>query len=156
MYGVCAQVNDVATVKVPLRVTPPSATEPWSEGGKTGRFSLDVEAVKKAIREEQQQGHTVKLLFLCSPGNPTGTLLDLSSVEEILEWEEFKGVAVLDEAYVDFVGGEEEDEKKTLDRSGASLVEKYANVVVTQTLSKSFGLAGIRCVLLLESLLNVY
>ncbi|EAU81484.1 histidinol-phosphate transaminase [Coprinopsis cinerea okayama7 len=145
MYGVCAQVNDVASVKVPLRVTPPASGEAFGEGGKTGRFSLDVPAIKAAILHEQSVlGNTIKLLFLCSPGNPTGTLLDLDSIKELLEWEEFKGVAIIDEAYIDFVGDENEDEKEQWKKSGASLVEKYSNVVVTQTLSKSFGLAGIR------------
>ncbi|TFK22385.1 histidinol-phosphate transaminase [Coprinopsis marcescibilis] len=145
MYSVCAQVNDVGIVKVPLRVTPPTDGLPFGEGGKTGRFSLDVDAVKQAILHEQQElGNVIKMIFLCAPGNPTGTLLDLNSVKELLEWPEFKGIAVLDEAYIDFVGTEEEDEQAILPKSGASLVEKYANVVVTQTLSKSFGLAGIR------------
>ncbi|EAU82771.2 histidinol-phosphate transaminase [Coprinopsis cinerea okayama7 len=145
MYGVCAQVNDVASVKVPLRVAPPASGEAFGEGGKTGRFSLDVPAIKAAILHEQNVlGNTIKLLCLCSPGNPTGTLLDLDSIKELLEWEEFKSVAIIDEAYIDFVGDENEDEKEQWKKSGASPVEKYSNVVVTQTLSKSFGLAGIR------------
>ena len=78
---------------------------------------------------------SIKLIFLCSPGNPTGTLISLSSIREILEYEDFKGVVIVDEAYIDFA-----DEKA----SAVSLIKEYANLCVTQTLSKSFGLAAIR------------
>ena len=47
-----------------------------------------------------------KLIFLCSPGNPTGTLLSLKDIQELLEFEEFKGVVVVDEAYIDFARAE--------------------------------------------------
>lgn len=76
-------------------------------------------------------------MFLCSPGNPTGTLIPLSSVRALLEYENFKGIVVVDEAYIDFAGE---------DASAASLVTEYANLCVMQTLSKSFGLAAIRYV----------
>lgn len=147
MYSVCAQVNDVGIVKVPLRVREDEIN--GCEGGKAGRFSLDVEALKKAVEHEQRVlGNTVKIIFLCSPGNPTGTLLDLDSVKEVLEWDEFKGIVVMDEAYVDFVGTPEDADPDAEIRkaSAGSLVAKYDNIVVTQTLSKSFGLAGIRSV----------
>lgn len=78
------------------------------------------------------------MIFLCSPGNPTGTLLDRSDVIQVLENEKFTGIVVVDEAYIDFCDA---------DASMASLVTKYPNLVVIQTLSKSFGLAGIRCVI---------
>ena len=147
MYSVCAQVNDVDVVKVPLRVREEEID--GSEGGKNGRFSVDVEAVKKAvIREQRELGNTIKIIFLCSPGNPTGTLIDLDAVKELLEWEEFKGVVIVDEAYIDFAGSAEDadPDAEIYKRSAAQFIGKYDNVVVTQTLSKSFGLAGIRCV----------
>ena len=87
--------------------------------------------MKKAIRADPG----IKLVFLCSPGNPTGTLISLASVRELLEFEEFKGIVIVDEAYIDFA-----DEKE----SAVSLIKEYANICVTQTLSKSFGLAAIR------------
>jgi histidinol-phosphate aminotransferase len=77
----------------------------------------------------------IKILFLCSPGNPTGTLIPLDAVRRILENPNFKGVVVVDEAYIDFAPD---------GTSAASLVNEYANVCVSQTLSKSFGLAAIR------------
>ena len=80
-------------------------------------------------------------MFLCSPGNPTGTLISLSSLRSILEYEDFKGIVVVDEAYIDFA-----DEKA----SAVSLVKEYANLCVSQTLSKSFGLAAIRWVMILS------
>jgi len=118
MYAVSAQVNDVGVVKAPLDV----------EGG---AFQLRLADMKTAIDQDQ----TIKLIFLCSPGNPTGTLIPLKDIEELLEYPNFKGIVVVDEAYIDFAGE---------DSSAVRLVSKYANVCVCQTLSKSFGLAAIR------------
>ena len=87
--------------------------------------------MKKAISADP----SIKLVFLCSPGNPTGTLISLSSIRAILEYEDFKGIAIVDEAYIDFA-----DEKA----SAVTLLQDYNNLCVTQTLSKSFGLAAIR------------
>lgn len=80
----------------------------------------------------------IKLVFLCSPGNPTGTKLSLKAIRALLEYEPFKGIVIVDEAYIDFAGE---------DASAVSLIKEYGNVCVMQTLSKSFGLAGIRCAL---------
>jgi len=88
--------------------------------------------VKKAIDADP----SIKLVFLCSPGNPTGTLISLASIRAILDYEPFKGIVVVDEAYVDF---------SEPGNSAVSLVAEYANLCVMQTLSKSFGLAAIRC-----------
>jgi histidinol-phosphate aminotransferase len=76
-----------------------------------------------------------KLLFICSPGNPTCKAIPLSEIEKVASSNEYKGLVVVDEAYVDF------SDKG----SAVELVNKYPNVVVLQTLSKAFGLAGIRC-----------
>ena len=88
---------------------------------------------------------SIKLIFLCSPGNPTGTLVPLSSVRELLEYQNFKGIVVVDEAYIDFSGE---------NASAASLVTKYANLCVMQTLSKSFGLAAIRYIFPIINLID--
>lgn len=79
---------------------------------------------------------SIKLIFLCSPGNPTGTAISLNAIRSLLDYEPFKGIVIVDEAYIDFAGQE---------ASAVSLVKEYANVCVMQTLSKSFGLAAIRC-----------
>ncbi|KAJ7089226.1 pyridoxal phosphate-dependent transferase [Mycena belliarum] len=126
MYGVCAQINDVAAVKCPLELTGVAG-----EGGEAGRFSVRVSEVKNAVDADP----TIKLIFLCSPGNPTGTLIPLSSIREILDYQNFKGIVVVDEAYIDFASDE---------ASAVSLIKNYTNLVVMQTLSKSFGLAGVR------------
>ncbi|THV06516.1 histidinol-phosphate aminotransferase [Dendrothele bispora CBS 962.96] len=126
MYGVCAQVNDVGVVKVPLELSGANG-----EGGTQGRFSLKVDEVKKAIDADP----TIKLIFLCSPGNPTGTSIPLPSIKALLDYENFKGIVVVDEAYIDFAGE---------GSSAVSLVKDYANLCVIQTMSKSFGLAAIR------------
>ncbi|KAG4103085.1 histidinol-phosphate aminotransferase [Neocallimastix lanati (nom. inval.)] len=120
MYSVCAQTNDLGVVKVPLLLP---------------NFQLDVEKVKETLKNDP----TIKMVILCSPGNPTGSVIALNDIRAILEFEDFKGIVVVDEAYIDFV---EETENKG---SVAKWVEKYPNLIVTQTLSKSFGLAGIRC-----------
>jgi histidinol-phosphate aminotransferase len=80
-----------------------------------------------------------KLVFLCSPGNPTGTCVSLDSLRKILSFNKFNGLVVVDEAYIDFAPP---------NSSAADLVNKYPNLVVMQTLSKSFGLAAIRFIVL--------
>lgn len=79
---------------------------------------------------------SIKLIMLCSPGNPTGTLIPLAVLRELLDYDKFKGVVVVDEAYIDFAG----------EGSAIPLLHEYANLCVLQTLSKSFGLAAIRFV----------
>ncbi|ORY23059.1 putative histidinol-phosphate transaminase, partial [Naematelia encephala] len=118
MYKVTANVNDVGVLEVPL----------VTEGG---AFQLDEPAMNQAFKENPD----LKMLFICSPGNPTGTLIPLDAIKRVLENPDFSGVVVVDEAYIDF---------SPANTSAAALVNEYANVCVTQTLSKSFGLAAIR------------
>lgn len=129
MYSVCAAVNDLNVVSVPL----------VTEGG---AFTLDTEKVCQTLSGNPD----IKIVFLCSPGNPTGTLLSLESIRQILDCPGYKGLVVVDEAYIDFA--EEEQRigvrKADVPVSAVSLVKEYANIIVTQTLSKSFGLAAIR------------
>ncbi len=110
MYKVAASVNDVAVDSVPL----------------TPDFQLETDKVLAAARPE------TKILFLCSPNNPTGNLLHSHDVEELME--EFPGIVVIDEAYIDFTDAP----SRCMD------LDRHPNLVVLQTLSKSFGLAGIR------------
>ena len=78
-----------------------------------------------------------KLLFICSPGNPTCKAIPLSEIEKVASnTDDYSGLVVVDEAYIDFAGE---------GSSAVALIKKYPNVVVLQTLSKAFGLAGIRC-----------
>lgn len=111
MYKVCAKVNDVEVISSPL----------------TPEFDVDLDKTLAAINDK------TKLLFLCSPGNPTCKVIPNSIVESIANVYK-TGVIVVDEAYIDFSGTE----------SACCLVNKHPNVVVLQTLSKAFGLAGIR------------
>ncbi|KAH7910682.1 aminotransferase class I and II-domain-containing protein [Hygrophoropsis aurantiaca] len=126
MYAVCAQVNDVAIVRCNLNLSGDDG-----EGGDNGRFSVRVDDIKKTVASDP----SIKLIFLCSPGNPTGTLINHASLRSLLDYEPFKGIVIVDEAYIDFAGA---------DASTASLIQDYANLCVMQTLSKSFGLAAIR------------
>ena len=73
-----------------------------------------------------------KLLFLCSPNNPTGNSFEAKSIEELIK--KFQGIVVIDEAYIDFSN---ED-------SWISKLSEFPNLIVTQTLSKAYGMAGIR------------
>lgn len=119
MYNVSAASNDVGLVKIPLLPAP--------------AFDLDVAAITAKLSSED--GATIKLVYICTPGNPTGSLLPKEQVQAILEHPTWNGVVVLDEAYID------------LAPEGASLAEwvaEWPNLVVMQTLSKAFGLAGIR------------
>ncbi|TQV98865.1 hypothetical protein V2A60_007438 [Cordyceps javanica] len=122
MYAVSAQVNDVALVRVPLGPAP--------------AFALDVAAVGEALSAPGSE--TIKLAYFCSPGNPTGALLAKADIEAVLAHPTWNGVVVVDEAYVDFAPDEEGA------ASLAELVTEYPNLVVMQTLSKAFGMAGIR------------
>lgn len=73
-----------------------------------------------------------KLLFLCSPNNPTGNSFEAKSIERLIK--EFKGIVVIDEAYIDFSNEE----------SWINKLNEFPNLIVTQTLSKAYGMAGIR------------
>ncbi|KAI4603122.1 histidinol-phosphate transaminase [Pestalotiopsis sp. 9143b] len=118
MYSVSAQVNDVGLAKVPLLPAP--------------SFQLDVPAVSAALADAEQN---IKLAYFCSPGNPTGSVLSKDDIRAVLEHPTWNGIVVVDEAYIDF------------SPDGASLAEwvaEWPNLVVMQTLSKAFGLAGIR------------
>jgi len=75
--------------------------------------------------------HT-KLLLLCSPNNPTGNNFDAQSIENLIKW--FGGIVVIDEAYIDF----------SKQQSWLNRLEEFPNLIVTQTLSKAYGMAGIR------------
>ncbi|KAJ3086345.1 histidinol-phosphate transaminase [Quaeritorhiza haematococci] len=129
MYSVSAQINDVEVVKVPLEV-------------ENSSFQLRVDEIKSTV----QRDPSIKVMFLCSPGNPTGVLLSHDDIKSILEFDGYRGVVVVDEAYIDFCEpvGEEDGAAEGPTPSVASWVTRYPNLIVTQTLSKSFGLAGIR------------
>ncbi|KAJ5682636.1 Aminotransferase class I/classII [Penicillium macrosclerotiorum] len=117
MYSVSAQVNDIEIVKVPLDVT--------------NGFHLQPEKVNEALSADS----SIKLAYICSPGNPTANLIRKADIQKVLEHPTWNGVVVVDEAYIDFA------------HEGASLAEwvtEWPNLVVMQTLSKAFGLAGIR------------
>lgn len=89
------------------------------------------------MSEAARTAQPIKLTFLCSPGNPTGTLIPLDDIRAILANPDYKGLVVVDEAYIDF-GPEGSSATKLLVEEG------WSNLVIMQTLSKGFGLAGIR------------
>ena len=110
MYRVSADINDVEVREVQLR----------------SDFSLPVGELLAAADE-----HT-KLMFICSPNNPSGNIFSIEEVRELLD--SFKGILVVDEAYIDFAS----------QPSLTTLLSEYPNLVVLQTLSKAYGLAGLR------------
>ncbi len=110
MYSVSANINAVAVREVLLLPD----------------FSLDTDAILA------QADHNSKILFLCSPNNPSGNLMDTEAVRRLLN--EFKGLVVIDEAYIDYAS---ED-------SWSCLLDTYPNLVVLQTFSKAWGLAALR------------
>jgi len=117
MYGVSAQVNDLEVVKVSLDTADKFAIRP------------------DAINQKLSADSSIKIVYICSPGNPTASLVSKTPLQKILEHPTWNGVVVLDEAYIDFAP------------DGSSLAEwvtEWPNLVVMQTLSKAFGLAGIR------------
>lgn len=98
--------------------------------------------IKEAVDAAAAASAPIKLVFLTSPGNPTGTLVPVAAVRALAEHPGFGGIIVVDEAYIDFA--EQEQKQVADDVSAVGLVKEYANVCVMQTLSKSFGLAAIR------------
>ncbi|MGB0347902.1 MAG: aminotransferase class I/II-fold pyridoxal phosphate-dependent enzyme, partial [Balneolaceae bacterium] len=110
MYKVSAAINDIAVDSVLL----------------TSDFQLQVNETLAAVTDQ------TKMIFLCSPNNPSGNSLNSDDMISIIEG--FNGIVVVDEAYIDFSKNE----------SFASLVDQYPNLVILQTMSKAFGLAGIR------------
>jgi histidinol-phosphate aminotransferase len=110
MYGVSAAIHNVENVLVPL----------------TTGYQLNTKAIIEAANER------TKMLFICSPNNPTGNSLKVDDITFLLQ--NFKGIVVVDEAYIDFSAQE----------SWTSALSQYDNLVVMQTMSKAWGLASVR------------
>ena len=110
MYSVLAQLNSIENIEVSL----------------TSDFKIDVDQVLKQVKP------STKLLFICSPNNPSGNVMDVNAVTKLLK--AFNGLVVIDEAYIDFTEVE----------SWTQRLNQFPNLIVTQTLSKAYGLAGIR------------
>lgn len=111
MYAVAAAINNVAVREVPLEA---------------GTYALNVPAMLAAA-----DAHT-RLMWVCSPNNPTGNAFSLQQLETLAD--NFNGVLVVDEAYIDF----------SSQPSMLTVLSKHPNVVVLQTLSKAWGMAGLR------------
>lgn len=110
MYEVCAEINAVQVKKVPLRQD----------------FQLNLGAIEEAIDAN------TKLIFVCSPNNPTGNSINRDDIEVLLN--NFEGLVIIDEAYINYA------KQKTF----IPELTEYANLVILQTLSKAWGLAGLR------------
>lgn len=111
MYSVLADINNIEVREVPLIKE---------------IFQPDVEKILESADA------CTKLLFLCSPNNPTGNSFSSDRIEYLLK--NFKGIVVIDEAYIDFSAQE----------SYIAKLKEYDNLIITQTLSKAYGMAGIR------------
>jgi histidinol-phosphate aminotransferase len=124
MYAISAETIGVERKTVPL----------------TADWQLDLDGIRKNL-------DSVKLVFVCSPNNPTGNLVERSDIVELLEMTKDRAIVVMDEAYIDFC-----PEASTVD-----LLEQYPNLAILRTLSKAFALAGLRCGFTLanEPLINV-
>ena len=109
MYEVSAEINDVELIKVPLNTD----------------FQIDFEAFEKQINDKD-----IKLIFVCSPNNPTGN--SLYNIEQVLA--KFDGIVLVDEAYIDF----------SMEQSCREMISRYPNLIVMQTFSKAWGLAAAR------------
>ena len=111
MYQVSAEINAVELIQIPLN----------------NEFQIDKKRVENYLNDKN-----LKLIFICSPNNPTGNLLNADDIELILQ--NFTGVVMIDEAYIDFAE----------QNSFLKKLEYYPNLIIIQTLSKAWGLAGIR------------
>jgi histidinol-phosphate aminotransferase len=110
MYEVSANINDIAIIKIPLK----------------SDFQLDMNKIMSLNTDQE----AIKMIFLCSPNNPSGN--NLNEIEAVLK--SFKGIVVVDEAYIDF-----SDANSFIDK-----LSNYPNLVVMQTFSKAWGLAAAR------------
>lgn len=110
MYGVAAKINNVRVIESLL----------------DDEFGISANKVLSDVQND------TKVIFICSPNNPTGNLLDREEIEKIIMG--FDGIVVIDEAYIDFADAQ----------SFSLLIDKYPNLVVLQTLSKAWGMAGLR------------
>ena len=110
MYDVIAKTNGVENIEIPLK----------------SDFSIDKNEILKL------SSSSIKILFLCSPNNPTGNSFDTNDLTDLIKG--FNGVVVVDEAYIDF------SSKQSL----ISLINDNNNLIITQTMSKAYGMAGIR------------
>jgi histidinol-phosphate aminotransferase len=115
MYKVSARIQGAGVVEVPLL--------------KDRGFALDVDGVLGAWREG------VKLVFVCSPNNPTGNLVARDDIALLCRDLSERAIIVIDEAYIEFSGAQ----------SATELLERHTNLVVLRTLSKAYALAGARC-----------
>jgi histidinol-phosphate aminotransferase len=112
MYAISAQTCDVGVQKAPLN----------------NDFSLDLDAIK-AFKDQ------VKLVFICSPNNPTGTRVAAQDIKAVVEHFADSALVVVDEAYIEF----------DWQSNWANQLGQYSNLVILRTLSKAFALAGLRC-----------
>jgi len=112
MYAVCAHIQNAAVIEVALAAD----------------FALDVDAVLAAVTP------AVKLVFICSPNNPTGQTVPRAAVERLVQALAGRAVLVVDEAYVEFAEAD----------SVADLIGQYDNLAILRTLSKAWALAGAR------------
>src|SRR6056300_1142514 len=110
MYDVIAKTNGVENIEIPLK----------------SDFSIDKNEILKSCTT------STKVLFLCSPNNPSGNSFDTNNLTDLIK--SFKGIVVVDEAYIDF----------STKQSLISLIEDNNNLIITQTMSKAYGMAGIR------------
>lgn len=117
MYGVCARINDVVLKEVPL----------------TPVFQLDLEALEETVDAN------TKLIFFCSPNDPTGNSISREDIEMVLN--NFDGLVVVDEAFINY----------SRQRSFITELKDYPNLVVLQTFSKAWGLAALRLGVLFAS-----
>ena len=110
MYDIIAKTNGVENIEIPLK----------------SDFSIDKNEILKL------SSNSIKVLFLCSPNNPTGNSFNTNDLTALIKG--FKGIVVVDEAYIDF------SSKQSL----ISLIKDNNNLIITQTMSKAYGMAGIR------------
>ncbi|MDM1508964.1 histidinol-phosphate transaminase [Myroides odoratimimus] len=111
MYEVYANINAVELITLPLD---------------------DVFQIEQGLVELYLETPTVKLMFICSPNNPTGNLIEKETVISLLK--RFKGIVIIDEAYIDF----------SKEASWLEELSQYGNLIILQTLSKGWGMAGLR------------
>ena len=111
MYEVAANINDIEVIELPLNE----------------KFQIDRSGLAPYFNDV-----SLKMIFICSPNNPTGNVLNMDDIDFILN--NFKGIVLIDEAYIDFCP----------EFSFVNKINEFPNLIISQTMSKAWGLAGIR------------
>lgn len=135
MYAISAELQGIGCLDLPITLPKLGVTQPHSLKPESALTLLDLESLAFDSLDSDSLDFTpVRLFFLCNPNNPTGQVVDLATITRLLELLGPNRLLVVDEAYIEFAEI----------ASAVELLDQYPNLAILRTLSKAFGLAGLR------------